>query len=945
MKITRAMAASAAVLFCAASAFAQKKALDHDVYDSWQSVANATISDNGRVLVYQVNPQQGDGKLYFRNLSSGQELVIERGQVASLTEDSHWAIFNIKAPYAETRQAKIKKKKPEDMPKDTLCYVNLETFEVHKIANASAFKATLKGQTVFSFDYQPKKGPKEKTAPKKQLVLLNPVTGQTDTLKNVSSYRFNEDATKLAVVFKKDKKDSLSRDEAVLYKYPSMEKYTLSQDQKYYSNPEFSIDGRKLVFLASLDSNATGNKHCSVLLYEETTKGKGRKAITEQSVKEILPADYKTAGGLCITENSNPVFSKNSSRVIIGAAECMPAKDTSIVDFETAQVDIWNWDVYMTPPMQKKRLSQLKSATCSALIELSKPGELMLLADDPMVRVSYAEAANSDIAMMVDSRDYQVNSTWDSNSFSDVYLLNLKDGSRKEIAKKLNGRPSLSPTGKFITWYSGDDLAWHSYCIATGEEKNLTQAAGVPFYDEEDDHPMTKPAVDRPHWIDGDKAFLMTDKFDIWKFDPTGKSKPICLTEGTARKNGLQMDIVDMTRNTVPTSLMRLGEIKYIGTNDNVYLTVFDRATKENGYATVNVAKPGVKNCFTAKNSFPSAVKALNADVIAFRKGDYQHPYDIYTTEDFFATDKQWSHINPQQADYNWGDIQLVHWNAYDGTSLDGLLVTPEDLDPTKKYPMIIYFYEKNSETLYSYRTPAPSRSTVNISFFASRGYVVFIPDIVYKDGHPGESGYNCICSGAEAMCDQFSFIDKSKMGIQGQSWGGYQTAYLVTRTNMFAAAGAGAPVGNMTSAYGGIRWESGMVRAMQYEHGQSRIGKSMWEDGGLELYIENSPVFHTENVTTPTLIMHNDADGAVPWYQGIEFFMALRRFHHPAWLLEYNNEAHNLLERRNCKDLSMRLSQFFDHYLKGEPMPAWMKNGVPTTRKGEYFGFEYVNE
>lgn len=256
----------------------------------------------------------------------------------------------------------------------------------------------------------------------------------------------------------------------------------------------------------------------------------------------------------------------------------------------------------------------------------------------------------------------------------------------------------------------------------------------------------------------------------------------------------------------------------------------------------------------------------------------------------------------------------------------------------------MIYFYEKYSETLYQYRQPAPSASTVNLPFFASRGYVVFVPDIVYKDGHPGESAYNCICSGAEAMCEQFPFINKDKMGIQGQSWGGYQTAYLVTRTNMFAAAGAGAPVGNMTSAYGGIRWESGMVRAMQYEHGQSRIGKSLWDEGGLDLYIENSPIFHTQNVTTPTLIMHNDADGAVPWYQGIEFFMALRRFHHPAWLLQYNDEAHNLSQRKNRKDLSIRLSQFFDHYLKDEPMPAWMKTGVPMTRKGEYFGFEYVN-
>ncbi|MBO7623198.1 MAG: prolyl oligopeptidase family serine peptidase, partial [Bacteroidales bacterium] len=164
---------------------------------------------------------------------------------------------------------------------------------------------------------------------------------------------------------------------------------------------------------------------------------------------------------------------------------------------------------------------------------------------------------------------------------------------------------------------------------------------------------------------------------------------------------------------------------------------------------------------------------------------------------------------------------------------------------------------------------------------------------------------------------------------------------YLITRTNIYKAAGAGAPVGNMTSAYGGIRWESGHVRAMQYEHGQSRIGKSIWDEGGLDLYIENSPIFHVDKVQTPVLIMANDNDGAVPWYQGIEFFSDLRRFQKPAWLLQYNKEAHNLVERRNCKDLSIRLQQFFDHYLKGTPMPAWMKHGVPVWKKDRYFGFE----
>jgi len=185
-----------------------------------------------------------------------------------------------------------------------------------------------------------------------------------------------------------------------------------------------------------------------------------------------------------------------------------------------------------------------------------------------------------------------------------------------------------------------------------------------------------------------------------------------------------------------------------------------------------------------------------------------------------------------------------------------------------------------------------------------------------------------------------FPFIDRKKIGIQGQSWGGYQTAWLITQTNMFAAAMAGAPVSNMTSAYGGIRWESGLSRMFQYENNQSRIGATLW-DKPLQ-YIENSPLFYVPKIKTPLLIMHNDNDGAVPWYQGIELFTAMRRLNKPVWMLTYNNEEHNLKAESwaNRMDLTIRMKQFFDHYLKDEPMPWWMQYGVPAIQKGKELGY-----
>ncbi|RYY16917.1 MAG: S9 family peptidase, partial [Chitinophagaceae bacterium] len=225
-----------------------------------------------------------------------------------------------------------------------------------------------------------------------------------------------------------------------------------------------------------------------------------------------------------------------------------------------------------------------------------------------------------------------------------------------------------------------------------------------------------------------------------------------------------------------------------------------------------------------------------------------------------------------------------------------------------------------------------------NIPYFVSNGYIVVDPNIHYKDGEPGESAYNAVVSAAKHM-SRFPWVDSTKMAIQGQSWGGYQVAYLVTRTKMFAAAWAGAPVANMTSAYGGIRWGTGMNRQFQYERTQSRIGATLWQKP--DLYIRNSPLFKADKITTPLVIMHNDEDGAVPWYQGIEMFTAMRRLNKKVWMLQYNGEDHNLVQRRNRKDLSIRLGQFFDHYLKGAPAAKWITDGVPAVAKGVDFGTE----
>jgi dipeptidyl aminopeptidase/acylaminoacyl peptidase len=366
----------------------------------------------------------------------------------------------------------------------------------------------------------------------------------------------------------------------------------------------------------------------------------------------------------------------------------------------------------------------------------------------------------------------------------------------------------------------------------------------------------------------------------------------------------------------------------------NLLFSVFNQRDMSAGYLFYSLGSrfspDTASGRLTAAQSFSGFFKAKEAPVYGCLKGSFDKSYDVY------VEGRQYSHINPQQAGYNWLSVELHHWKMFDGKMSQGLLYKPENFDSTKKYPIIFYFYERDARTRYNYIAPQPVRASINIAYFVSNGYLVFDPDIFYKTGQPGEDAYNSVISAAKYLSG-FKWVDTTKMGLQGHSWGGYQVAYLVTRTHQFAAAEAGAPVANMTSAYGGIRWETGISRQFQYEKSQSRIGSTLWQRP--DLYLKNSPLFRADKVTTPLLMMHNDADGAVPWYQGIEYFSALRRLGKKVWLIEYNGEGHGLTERRDRKDWSIRLSQFFGYYLKGEHPPRWMVEGVPATLKGIDWG------
>jgi dipeptidyl aminopeptidase/acylaminoacyl peptidase len=303
---------------------------------------------------------------------------------------------------------------------------------------------------------------------------------------------------------------------------------------------------------------------------------------------------------------------------------------------------------------------------------------------------------------------------------------------------------------------------------------------------------------------------------------------------------------------------------------------------------------------------------------------------DLWICDENFSNAQKITDLGKQMDPFIWGKGELRDFLSADGKPLKGILIKPENFDPKKKYPLMVYIYETLHTRFHSFRAPTPG-SSVNPSYYVSNGYILWMPDIEYDTGYPGKDALKCVLPGIQMLIKE-GYIEPKSIGIQGHSWGGYQIAYMITQTNIFAACEAGAPVSNMTSAYGGIRWASGMVRQFQYERTQSRLGDSLWK---VPLcYIENSPLFWADKVQTPIMMMHNDEDGAVPWYQGIEYIMALRRLGKEAYMFNYNGEAHGLRKRVNQKDWTIRMAEFFDCHLKGAEAPDWMKNGIKAWEK-----------
>lgn len=802
------------------------------------------------------------------------------------------------------------------------------------------------------------------------LMLINLNSGVQRTFPDVTSFQFSENGAAIAFATsvemldkngsnakqadaskaKTSKADAASIepiDGVYVVELDSLSKFRIAEGEGHYQNLKFNEDGNQLAFIS--DKDDYDSKTSTWAVYHWKSKSKSAKKIATEGDTGI-PAQW------WIAPESTQLFSQDGKRLYF---ETAPIPESVLkqrnsdseadADEDIAKLDVWHWQDPQLQPQQLLQAARERNRDYRAAFVFKKK-KIVQLATLEIPNISLDPRRESNMALASTDLPYRKMMSWDVPGFRDAYLVNLDTGETKKVLDRVKWSAAMSPAGNFITWFDGEQQAWFAKSTSNidGDPIEISKGIESPLYDELHDTPSIARAYGSAGWTQDDEAILIYDRFDIWKLDPAGDQEPVCITGGEGREKEIRFRYLRLDR-----------EERAIDPESPMMLSAFDLQTKASGYwelaeladsdsdsdpkdseSDKQAVQTELSQLIMLDESVGGFAKAQDSDRVIFTRSTFQMCPDLWHSNLSFKKIHRLSNMNPQQEDYSWGTAELVNWNSSDDQKLQGLLYKPAGFDPAKKYPLMVYFYERNSDNLHRYYAPSAGRSIINFSFYVSRGYLVFVPDIPYTTGEPGQSAANAILPGVESLVEK-GFVDKEKIGMQGHSWGGYQTAYLVTQTDMFACAESGAPVSNMTSAYGGIRWSSGMSRMFQYERTQSRIGADLWS--ARDKYIRNSPVFFADKVNTPLLILHNDEDGAVPWYQGIEMFVALRRLEKPAWMLNYNGNPHWVMGDANRRDFAIRMQQFFDHYLLDAPEPEWMAVGVPAVNKGKEMGLELL--
>ncbi|MEL7119767.1 MAG: prolyl oligopeptidase family serine peptidase, partial [Bacteroidota bacterium] len=884
----------------------QKPTLTLDDYQEWQNLSwSSWLSDDGSWAAYQVRLVNEKDTLYINSVEGDQAYKFAYSRNPKFSPDGKWVAFAQGVSPEKAEQMKKKKQRVENK----MVLLNLESGKEEMFESISQFGISNDSKHVVMSTYPPK-GSKLKG---KDLIVHNLNTGMSRNIGNVSEWSINDKGNLLAYIIDAEKK----RGNGV--ELFNLEKYQISflaSDTTTFKKLSWEDEQSALTFMQAFYDTAHTQANHRIFAYNKLEEN--------MDVMVLDPSDRTDfPEAMRIRETYTPRWSEDLERIFIGIDDWEAVKKDedkkeekkegegekkkkpkAKKDEKVPDMEIWHWKDADIIPRQRRTYNRDKNFTYLSVWN-TKDNKFVRIEDDQKKNASMV--GDGEMMVLLDQTPYDPQFRL---LHADVYLADAQTGDRKLAMKKFprNNFYGSSPDGKYLLYFI--DNNWHTYDVANNKHINLTEDLDIPFWNTRYDGPREiLPPFGGGVWMKDDAEVLLYDEYDVWAFKPDGSGYRK-LTDGKKKEMVYRPQWVDY-------------EEPYMDPEEPMFFRVFGDKTKESGYVQVNSNFDVVDELVMDKR-IRSIVKAKDADVYAYYMESYDDSPDVFVSTGKLGDAKQISNTNPQQEDYAWGKTELIEYKNADGKKLQGLLHYPANYEKGKKYPMITYIYERRTDSKNNYVAPT-NRRAYNFTHYIQNGYFVFQPDIVYKTNHPGESAVDCVVPAVEKAI-KTGMIDKDKVGIMGHSWGGYQTAFLVTQTDIFSAAIAGAPLTNMISMYNSIYWNSGTPDQQIFETSQGRLREPYWNL--MDEYIANSPIFQAQNIKTPMLMTFGDKDGAVDYHQGIEMYITMRRLSKPLIMLLYAGENHGLAKKENQIDYFTKVTEFFDHHLKGNTPKEWITEG-----------------
>lgn len=892
-----------------------------DDYGPWKRITSVALSADGHWMSWAQNRLEGEDTLFVKALDRDVAHVVPRGQSPAFSGDSRWVAYMVSPPAREGGAAGAAARGAQQRPQAAgqgpagtqgrmMVLRNLVAGDSITFADAASFSFPENTGLVLVR----KRGPGSDAGyTGADLVVHDLASGSSLNLGNVSDFAVNEPGTHLAYLVDAQGK---AGNGAYILELGTNRITPLDTDQLTYAQLTWTEGGSGLAFFKGEIPDGKTQRDNVLLVLPDVDRPSG-----------LLLLDSATAAGFpqgfVLSELGGLRWSKVGDRLFLGIKE-QADKMEPLAD--RGNVDVWHWADVQVQSVQEVRASRDRNRTWNAVVNLGGGGlSFVRLADESLETVT--QAGDSRWGIGRDPTPYQYEVAW-GGGWADYYRVDLETGVRVLMAERVGRTVSTSLDGAWWVYLRNEEVVARD--VASGEEVNLTRSSGVDFINRQTDYPYELPAHGSGGWTDDGKSVLLYDQFDVWQV-PVDGSPATNLTGGVGQRDQIRFRVIRLDGGAAggpgggfggPGA----GAQEGIDLDEPLLLTAYGEWTKKSGYWEVKKGEEP-RPLFWVDKSVGRPVKAREADRMVFTQQTFVEFPDYWVSDSRFRSPRKVTDANPQQADFAWSPGRvLIDYVNERGTKLQATLALPAGYEEGRRYPMLVYFYERMSQQHHSYSMPTYD-DRPHMSTYASNGYLVLQPDIVYTTGRPGSSALDDLTAAVNKVIE-LGYADPDRMGLQGHSWGGYQSSFVVTQTDLFAAVVTGAPPTNLISFYNTLYRSTGTVQQGITEVGQVRMGTTPFED--FELYVSQSPVHHAHKINTPFMILHGTADGAVDWMQGLEYYNMARRLGKEVIFLSYPDEAHHLNQKNNQIDFQIRMMQYFDHYLKGAQQAKWMTDGVP---------------